>query len=228
MLTGTRPSPATSSMSAALPVGSSLPVLAPPGSMNSSRMGAPVPATPSSAMSPATAASSPSMPKRETMIFLVLVLWMRTTAVAVARARHQPLVDRERADGRRHVPAVAVVVDARLVDQHLRERVVDVGIRVGRRADHAHLGERRHAAAHAVELAHAGVGRADHGQEDRLPLGARGRQVAGVEHDRLGRAAAHEHGGELLLWHGSPPLRLPPAGRAARSRTRPSRSRASP
>ena len=80
MLTGTRPSPSTSSMSAALPVGSSLPVLAPPGSMNSSRMGAPVPATPSSAMSPDTAASSPSMPKRETMIFLVLVLWMRTTA----------------------------------------------------------------------------------------------------------------------------------------------------
>ena len=63
-LTGMRPMPGTSSMSVALPVGSSLPVLAPPGSMNSSRIGAPVPATPSSAMSPATAASSPSMPKR--------------------------------------------------------------------------------------------------------------------------------------------------------------------
>ena len=80
MLAGTRPSPGTSSMSAALPVGSSLPVLAPPGCMNSSRIGAPVPPTPSSAMSPETAASSPSMPKRETMIFFVLVLWMRTTA----------------------------------------------------------------------------------------------------------------------------------------------------
>jgi hypothetical protein len=53
-----------------------------------------------------------------------------------------------------------------------------------------------------------------------------------MEDDGLGRAAAHEHGRELLLWHGSPRIRYPhlnsPAGRAARLRTRPSRSSASP
>ena len=48
--------------------------------MNSSRIGAPVPATPSSAIDPSIAASPSSTLKRATMIFDVLVLWMRTTA----------------------------------------------------------------------------------------------------------------------------------------------------
>jgi hypothetical protein len=80
MLTATRPTPGTCNVSVALPVGSNLPVLAPPGSMNSSRIGAPVPATPSSAISPETAASPPSSANLATMIFRVFVLWMRTTA----------------------------------------------------------------------------------------------------------------------------------------------------
>src|SRR6266481_6450272 len=50
-----------------LAVGSSLPVVAPPGSRNSSRTGAPVPATPGIARSASTAASPSSSAKRDQM-----------------------------------------------------------------------------------------------------------------------------------------------------------------
>ena len=70
--------PGTSSTSTALPVGSSLPVTAPPGSRKSSRTGAPVPATPGISSSPSTTARPSFTKKVELMIFFVLVLWMRT------------------------------------------------------------------------------------------------------------------------------------------------------
>ena len=57
------PTPGTSSVSRTLPVGSSLPVVAPPGDKNSSRTGAPVPETPGMATSPSTAALPSSSEK---------------------------------------------------------------------------------------------------------------------------------------------------------------------
>ena len=65
-------------ISRARPEGSSRPVRAPPGSRKSSAMRAPRPATPGSSKSPSTAASPSATGTRATMIFLVLVLWIRT------------------------------------------------------------------------------------------------------------------------------------------------------
>ena len=67
------PWPGMKIVSSTLPVGSSLPVVAPPGLTKSSRTGAPVPATPGISMSPSTAALPSSTRKRAWMIFLVLV-----------------------------------------------------------------------------------------------------------------------------------------------------------
>jgi hypothetical protein len=52
--------------------------------------------------------------------------------LTVARSGQEPLVDSERADGRRHVAAVCAVVDGRPVHRDLRERVVDVRVGAGR------------------------------------------------------------------------------------------------
>ena len=57
-----------------------LPVVAPPGSRNSSLTGDPVPDTPGIARSPSTADSPSSSAKRAWMIFLVFVLCTRTSA----------------------------------------------------------------------------------------------------------------------------------------------------
>ncbi len=108
---------------------------------------------------------------------------------------HQPFVHREGPHGRGHVAAVAAVVDLGVLDLHLREGVVDVGVRSRRRADHTDLGERRHAAAHAVELPAVGVGAADGGQEDRVPCRALRWQVRRMEDQRLAGAATGEYGG---------------------------------
>src|SRR5690606_9584045 len=123
-----------------------------------------------------------------------------------ARRGHQPLVDREGPDRRRHVAAVARIVDRRLRHRHLRERVVDIGPGMRRRADHAHLGQRSQPASHAVELAPGRVGRAHRSQEDRRPAPPLGRQIALVEHQRLRRAASHEDGIQWSQRHRPAPL----------------------
>ena len=74
------PTPGTISASTGLPVGSNLPVVAPPGARKSSRTGAPVPATPGIAIVPSVAARPSANGNVERMIFRVLVLKMRTTA----------------------------------------------------------------------------------------------------------------------------------------------------
>ena len=117
--------------------------------------------------------------------------------VAVRR-RHQSLVHREGADGRRHVAAVAAVVDLRLPHLDLGEGVVHVGAGNGRRPYDADLGQRGHAAAHAVQLPAVAVWRAHGAQEDRVPCGAVGREVAQVEDQRLAGATADEGRLELL------------------------------
>jgi len=66
---------------------------------------------------------------------------MRTSAYRVVNADHrrgldgghEVLVDRERADGRRAVAAVARVVDDGATHLHLGEREVDVRVRASRR-----------------------------------------------------------------------------------------------
>ncbi len=50
-----------------------------------------------------------------------------------------PLIDREGSDRRRHVAAVAAVINQRLRDRHLRKGVVDIRVGPGRRSDHADL-----------------------------------------------------------------------------------------
>ena len=74
------PTPGTSSVSTTLPVGSNLPVVAPPGSRNSSLTGEPVPDTPGISRSPSTADMPSSSAKRACMIFFVFVLCTRTSA----------------------------------------------------------------------------------------------------------------------------------------------------
>src|SRR5262245_39150670 len=133
------------------------------------------------------------------------------------RLGNKTFVHGEGTNGGRHVSAIAVVVYAGLVDQHLSERVVHVRIRMARRADDTHLGERGNPTAHAVELAHVWVGRADGGEEDRFPLLARGGQVASVEDHGLGRSAAHEYRRQFLLWHGSPRASSTAAARSCKS-----------
>ena len=71
-------------VSRARPVGRRRPVRAPPGSRKSSAMRAPSPATPGSSKSPTTAASPSTTGTRATMIFRVLVLWMRTAVSPLA------------------------------------------------------------------------------------------------------------------------------------------------
>ena len=99
------------------------------------------------------------------MIFFVLVLWMRTMA-SPSVGGHEPLVDREGADRRGAVAAVALVVHHGLGDLDLGERVVDVGVGMAGWADDAGLGQRGDAAAQAVELAAVGIGAPEGGEQD--------------------------------------------------------------
>src|SRR5207249_9231435 len=135
----------------------------------------------------------------------------------LARA-DQALVDREGAHRRRAVAAVAVVVHRRLLDLDLGERVVDVGAGQRGRADDARLGERRDAAAEAVELAAVGIGAAERGEQDRIPLAARLGKIFGVEAETAARAASHVDGPYAALSHDSPFVyaRTPPASKMSR------------
>src|SRR5207302_2954780 len=135
---------------------------------------------------------------------------------------HEVLVDRERADGRRAVAAVARVVDDGATHLHLGEREVDVRVRASRRADDTGLRERRDAAAEAVELAAVGIGAPEGSQQDGVPLRAAGGQVALVEEEGAARAAAHVDRPDLPLAHARESARVwassPPARRISRSR----------
>ena len=77
-LASMRPTPGTSNRSTVRPVGSSRPVMAPPGARKSRRIGLPVPATPGIARSPSSMLRPSRTRNVEAMILPVLVLWMRT------------------------------------------------------------------------------------------------------------------------------------------------------
>ena len=64
----------------------------------------------------------------------------------------QALFDGERADGAQHVAAVGRAVDPALRNHHLNEQVVNVCVRVQRRADNRHLAGLRAATADSVDL----------------------------------------------------------------------------
>src|SRR3546814_5705786 len=70
--------------------------------------------------------------------------------------RHQALFDGEIADAGQDVAAVLPVVDARLVDEDLGEKIVDVDARALRRLDDGDLAGQRIGAADAVDLARIG------------------------------------------------------------------------
>ena len=77
---------------------------------------------------------------------------------------------------------------------------VDAGAVGG--GDHHHLGQRRDAAAHAVELPAVGIGAADGGQEDGVPRPWFGGQVPVVEKHPFRGAAADEGRRDRPLRHG--------------------------
>src|SRR5207247_11180327 len=121
---------------------------------------------------------------------------------------------------RRAVAAVAHVVHERCLHGHLSERVVDVGAGEGAGPDDARLGERRDPAAQAVELAAVGIGAAERGEQDRIPLAARLGKIFGVEAETAARAASHVDGPYAALGHDSPFVyaRTPPASTMSRPR----------
>jgi hypothetical protein len=80
---------------------------------------------------------------------------------------------------------------------------------MGRRADDHGLGQRRGAAAHAVELAAIGIGAAENGQKDALDRAAVGRQIARMKEYALARATAVEGSRNPGLAHGASQRRGP-------------------
>ncbi len=185
-----------------VPVGNSLPVRAPPGSRNSSRIGAALPATPSISMSP-VAASAPLLDRKacdDDLRGIGVVNADR--GFAVRGSRYQSFVERERPDRRGHVAAIGAVIDEGVAHADLRKGVVDIGVRPARRADDADLRQRGNSTAHAVELTAVGIGRAHHLQEDRIPILGIGGQIVLPEHHRLGSAAPHEYRTKSSICHG--------------------------
>ena len=65
---------------------------------------------------------------------------------------HDALIDGERPHGRAHIAAIAIVIDAGVLDADLGECVIDIGIVARGFGDHADFRQRRHPTAHAVEL----------------------------------------------------------------------------
>src|SRR3546814_9322046 len=106
---------------------------------------------------------------------------------------NQSLFDGEIADAGQDVAAVLPVVDARLVDEDLGEKIVDVDARALRRLDDGDLAGQRIGAADAVDLAR--IGRAHDRQQQRIARGLVRRQVAREEVGHLRGAAANQGGG---------------------------------
>jgi hypothetical protein len=122
--------------------------------------------------------------------------------LAITR-RHQTAFDGEGADAGQHVAAVGGGVDARLVDQHLREQELQIDAGFHGLADDGHLAGERVGAAHTVDLAR--IGRAHDGEQHTVALRGVGGQVGGEEERTARRAAAHEQAGDGGL-HGACPI----------------------
>jgi hypothetical protein len=110
----------------------------------------------------------------------------------LARALHQTLVERKRANGCGHIAAIAGVVHQRFGHADLRKGVVDIGIHTTGGSYDAYFRQGRHPASHAIELAPIRVRCSHDLQENRVPLSWIRRQVLASEHDRLGRPSTHE------------------------------------
>ena len=113
--------------------------------------------------------------------------------------RHEAALDGERADARDHVAAVRGGVDEGAVDLHLREQVVDVGVRAARLRHDGDLAGERVGAAEPVDLAL--VGRSHDGEQHPVAQVRLTRQIVGEEVRPLRRAAAHEHARDRRLLH---------------------------
>ena len=109
------------------------PQLEPATSRNSSGIAAAVPGTPSMRASPSYSTAPSGVGTCATAMLPVFTMWMRT-GVVVAGDRHEPVLDRPRADAGENVAAVLAVADFGLVDHDLQEQIVDVGMRRARDA----------------------------------------------------------------------------------------------
>ena len=121
--------------------------------------------------------------------------------LAIRRSVDHALADRERADGRGEVAAVARPVDHRPIDRDLAEQVVDVAVGPPGFRQDDDLAGARGGAAHAVGMLAVRIGAADHAQQQALALGGIGRQVVLAEEHALAGAAAHVDGGDAELLH---------------------------
>ncbi len=118
---------------------------------------------------------------------------------------HEPLVDRKRPDRLRDVAAVALVVDVGLVERHVPDGVVDVGVRSRRTADDGDLARERIGPAEAVDL--TGIRAAERGEDHPVPDGRTGRQVRCEKEDRFAGASPDDGGADsLVLTHHARPL----------------------
>jgi hypothetical protein len=120
---------------------------------------------------------------------------------AITRRGAEAFFGGERAHGRRHVAAIAAVVDRGVLYRRLGEGIVDIRIGTARRPDDTNFRKRGDAATHAIELATVRIGRSHDCQKDVIPGGGIGRQIAALEHHGLGCSAAHEHGSDAFLRH---------------------------
>ena len=110
---------------------------------------------------------------------------------AVAVRFHKTTLDREPADTGKDVSAILRVGHNGLVDEHLQEQIVDIGICATGPRDHGDLACQRVRPAHAVDL--PGVGRPHHAQQQRVTGGCIGGQVVRQEVTALRGAAPHPH-----------------------------------
>lgn len=111
----------------------------------------------------------------------------------------QPLLDRKRPHGCRHVAAVGLEVHLLLAHDDLANLIfdVDTGLTALPYDDNLVVGQ--DAAAHSVDL--LGVGVTHDLKKDVVPLRLVCGQVLPQEHTALGRASAHEHRPELAHSH---------------------------
>ncbi|MNU82180.1 hypothetical protein D3C71_718580 [compost metagenome] len=121
----------------------------------------------------------------------------------ITRHGHQGAFNSERPDTGENIAAVLAVVDPRLIDQHLGEKVVDIGAGARGRLDDRHLAGQRVAATDAIDLpcirrAHD---RQQHAVAKRLLVG----QVAGQEVRAFRGPAAHQKARNTCLAHAQSP-----------------------
>ena len=110
---------------------------------------------------------------------------------AVATRLDEAAFNGKPADPGKDVAAILRVGDDGLIDKHLKEQIVDVGICATGARDHGHLAGQRAGAPHAVDL--PDVRRSHHPQQQLISRGGISGQVVGQKIPALRGAAPHPH-----------------------------------